>query len=323
MQPPTTVTDGVAFDHDAQHFVGSASIDDVAGALSAPLSVIYQVTRRCNFDCDFCSETTQVPDPSLDEIATIRGNLAETPRVFLSGGEPLLRRDFPEVLDLFDGHIVGVPTNATRGMKLAESLAGRVASVNIGLEGPRSITSRVRGDYDKVIDGALVFRGLGVPLSVSGVVLRSGLASLPFLVQIADVLGAGKVKLIHPIRKGNGLQMPDSEFLGAEESEQLFERLIALKREHRWRPALRMTTWTPETEGYSILIYPHGEAYAWPVFGGRAEGGAQEGPVDKVEKIGDLSIEPIEAVWERYRFKQNHVAKYLGASILVDGHFAG
>jgi len=26
------------------------------------LSVIFQVTRRCNFDCDLCSETNHLPD---------------------------------------------------------------------------------------------------------------------------------------------------------------------------------------------------------------------------------------------------------------------
>jgi hypothetical protein len=63
----------------------------------------------------------------------------------------------------------------------------------------------VRGDYDKVMRGILAFKEAGLPLSISAVVLRSLLTSLPFTYQIADVLAAGKVKLIHPIRKGNGL----------------------------------------------------------------------------------------------------------------------
>jgi molybdenum cofactor biosynthesis enzyme MoaA len=44
--------------------------------------------------------------------------------VFLSGGEPLLRKDFMEIVDIFKEHIIGVPTNATRGHALADQLAG-------------------------------------------------------------------------------------------------------------------------------------------------------------------------------------------------------
>lgn len=125
-------------------------------------------------------------------------------------------------------------------------------------EGPRSTTNRVRGDYDKVMGGVDRFRAAGLPLSVSAVVMRSLLDALPFTYQIADVIGAGKLKLIHPIRKGNGLHMDDREFLSLDESAELFERLRTLRETHEWTPALRMTTWTPNTEGYSIPALPRG-----------------------------------------------------------------
>ena len=181
------------------HFAatGSASIDDLADAATVPLSVILQVTKRCNFDCSFCSETLQLPDPSLAQLETIRANLAGTQRVFLSGGEPLLRRDFGDIVDMYAGHfILGIPTNATRGLEHARSMVGKVAFVNVGLEGPRSTTNRVRGDYDQVMAGIRAFLDHGLPLSLSAVVYRSTLHALPFTYQIADVIGAGKLKLI-------------------------------------------------------------------------------------------------------------------------------
>jgi MoaA/NifB/PqqE/SkfB family radical SAM enzyme len=310
----------IEFSPEGHYFTAQATdeeLDGVIQTIERPLSVIYQVTRRCNFDCDFCSETARVNDPTLDEIARIQRNLRGVQRVFLSGGEPLLRKDFLEIVSIFEEHIIGVPTNATRGHALAEQLAGRVAFVNIGLEGPRSTTNRVRGDYDKVMRGVDRFRAAGLPRSVSAVVMRSLLDALPFTYQIADVIGAGKLKLIHPIRKGNGLHMDDREFLSLDESAELFERLRALREMHEWTPALRMTTWTPQTEGYSILVYPEGTAWAWPVYGGMADRGNQGGPADKVAYLGDLREERIEAIWRRYTFKRNHVRKYLGRSIDV------
>lgn len=323
---PIAAAAGIEFSTKGHHFkttMTDAELARAAQVIDRPLSVIYQVTRRCNFDCDFCSETMQTKDPTLEQIAAIERNLAGVSRVFLSGGEPLLRRDFVEIVDIFRDHIVAVPTNATRGHFMAPKLVGKVAFINVGLEGPRNTTNRVRGDYDKVMRGILAFKEAGLPLSISAVVLRSLLEALPFTYQIADVLDAGKIKLIHPIRKGNGLHLADSEFLTLQESAALFERMKQLANEHGWTPGLRMTTWTPETEGYSILVYPDGSTYSWPVYGGVAAQGEQGGPEDKVAYLGDLKEEPITDIWQRYTFKLNHLRKYLGKSISVSDNGSG
>ena len=277
----------------------------LAEAAAAPLSVILQVAKRCDFGCVFCSETLHMGDPTLGQLDTIRGNLAGVPRVFLSGGEPLLRRDLPEITDMYSGFIIGLPTNATRGLAMAPKLAGKVAFVNIGFDGPRSTFSRVRGDYDKVMAGVRAFQQTGLPISLSAVVLRSTLPGLPYLYQIADVLDAGKLKLILPLRKGNALGLAEREFITVEEARDQFERLIELRTVHDWRPAVRMTPWVPETEGHMIVIEPNGNAQAWPVY---------DQP-DLFLPLGNLLEEPITAIWDRYPYKANHYAKYLGASI--------
>jgi MoaA/NifB/PqqE/SkfB family radical SAM enzyme len=297
---PIVFTEGHHFSLTGPHTVATA-----ADGASGPLSVIVQVTRRCNFDCSFCSEVLLEPDPTLDALERMRDNLAGVPRVFLSGGEPLLRRDFIDIVDMFAGTVIGVPTNATRGLQHAARLAGKVAFVNVGLEGPRATTNRVRGDYDKVMAGVRAFQDAGLPLSLSAVVYRSTLAALPFTYQIADLLAAGKLKLILPLRKGNALNLADHEFISLDEAIAAFERLAELRAVHDWRPALRLTAWTPETEGHMIVVAPSGLASAWPVY---------DAP-DLLEPVGSLLDEPITAIWERYRFKQNHYAKYLGRSI--------
>jgi len=297
---PVVFTDGHHFD-----LAASLDLEAVASAATGPLSVILQVTKRCNFDCSFCSETLQEPDPTLAALERVRDNLAGVPRVFLSGGEPLLRRDIVDVVDMFAGTVIGLPTNATRGLQHARDLAGRVAFVNVGLEGPRATTNRVRGDYDKVMAGVRAFQDAGLELSLSAVVYRSTLTALPFTLQIADVLDAGKLKLILPLKKGNALDLADHEFLTVEEATAAFERLAELRTAHDWRPALRLTAWTPDTEGHMIVVSPRGLASAWPVY---------DAP-DLLEPLGNLLDEPISQIWTRYRFRRNHYAKYLGRSI--------
>jgi MoaA/NifB/PqqE/SkfB family radical SAM enzyme len=289
------------------HFALSGQADPaaLAEAATVPLSVIVQVTKRCDFNCVFCSETLHMGDPTLEQLDVIRGNLAGVQRVFLSGGEPLLRRDLPEIAAMYSGFIVGLPTNATRGLAMAPRLAGKVAFVNIGFDGPRATFSRVRGDYDKAMAGIRAFQQTGLPISLSAVVLRSTLHALPYLYQIADVLDAGKLKLILPLRKGNALGLADREFISVEEAGEAFGRLTELRAVHDWRPAVRMTPWTPSTEGHMIVIEPNGSACAWPVY---------DQP-SLFLRLGSLLEEPITAIWDRYPYKASHYAKYLGRSI--------
>jgi hypothetical protein len=157
--------------------------------------------------------------------------------------------------------------------------------------------------------GIRAFQDNGLPLSLSAVVYRSTLHALPFTLQIADVLDAGKLKLILPLRKGNALDLPADEFISVPEAGDTFTRLQELRTIHGWRPAVRMTAWTPETEGHMIVIEPTGLANAWPVY---------DAP-DLWEPLGNVLHEPIEEIWSRYRFKANHFAKYLGTSIRVAG----
>ena len=178
-------------------------------------------------------------DPTLDQLDMIRANLAGVQRVFLSGGEPLLRRDLPEIVDTYSEFIIGLPTNATRGLVMAPRLAGKVAFVNIGFDVPRVTFSRVRGDYDRAMTGVRAFIATGLPISLSAVVLRSTVHALPYLHQIADVPDAGKLKLILPLRKGNALGLPEREFITVEEAHDAFDRLAELRATRDWRPAPR------------------------------------------------------------------------------------
>ena len=153
--------------------------------------------------------------------------------------------------------------------------------------------------------GLRAFIAAGLPVSLSAVALRSTLHALPYLYQIADVLDCGKLKLILPLRKGNALGLAGREFITVDEARDAFGRLTELRTLHDWRPAVRMTPWTAETEGHMIVVEPSGDAQAWPVY---------DQP-DLFLRLGNLLHEPVTQIWDRYPYKRNHFAKYLGSSI--------
>ena len=161
------------------HFAISAGDDPAALALAAaaPLSVILQVTKRCDFGCVFCSETLQLPGP----VAGRSGNHPAQPgrsaaRLPVRRGTAAAPRPDRRSWTCTAGFIVGLPTNATRGVAMAPRLAGKIAFANIGFDGPRATFRRVRGDYDTVMTGVRAFISAGVPISLSAVVPAVGTA---------------------------------------------------------------------------------------------------------------------------------------------------
>ncbi len=299
----------IYYDVETQRFhTNKLDLNLLQNTMDKPLSVILQITRKCHFNCKFCSEKENIPDPELDDLKIFASNLIGVPRIFLSGGEPLLRKDFDKVVEIFsDNHIIGLPTNAIATNSYIDVIKNNHISVNVGLDGPRAITSRIRGDYDYIIEGIRIFIKNDIRFSLTAVVLRSTIDSVLYTCQIADALGAKKLKLVLPIPKGNALELAPSEYISNEEAINICNQIADAKKKYGWKTTFTFTIWNEQTEGYSILVYPNGMTYAWPVFSCD----------DKVLHLGDLHFDTIQDIWNRYPYKENHINKYLGNGIHI------
>lgn len=146
------------------------------------------VTDRCDLRCDYCMpkgfRDFQEPEEWLrfDEIERVIGTFARlgVSRVRLTGGEPLVRRDLPELA----GRLARLPgiedlslsTNATRLSRHAEDLrrAG-VSRLNVSLDTlrPERFKQITKGRLDKVLDGLMAARAAGfTPIKINMVVMR-------------------------------------------------------------------------------------------------------------------------------------------------------
>lgn len=91
-------------------------------------SIFLFVTGRCNAKCAMCFYAQEMdkkqPDLTFDEIKKISETAGQFNRLWISGGEPTLREDLPEILELFykNNHIkdVNIPTN---GLKPGRALS--------------------------------------------------------------------------------------------------------------------------------------------------------------------------------------------------------
>lgn len=300
----------IKFDINNHEFTLKDSLNsaDVLNSIKAPLSVILQVTRKCNLDCLFCSESDQYPDPSYSSLIELIDKLDGTRRVYLSGGEPLIRKDIYSLIDEYSKafEIVGLPTNSTPLTKEnCAKLEGKISYINAGLDGPRVINNLVRGEYDKIISGLLNLKDSGIEVSLSSVILKKTLPYLKYIVQIADVVGIKKVKMVIPIFRGRAKNLTNEDLAPKQEILDAFEEIKNLKNVLGWSPRVKFTFWDKTTEGYALIVYPNRQVYAWPILDAE----------DGVEYIGDLNKQNIKEIWEAYPYKLNHINKYTGISM--------
>lgn len=80
---------------------------------NAPVYVQFYVTARCNLTCQQCNiiyANSDVRECTLDEIQRIADNFATmgVAIVLLTGGEPFVRRDLPEIIHAFESRGVHV-----------------------------------------------------------------------------------------------------------------------------------------------------------------------------------------------------------------------
>ncbi len=93
-----------------------------------PIQLIYFVTSRCNLKCQHCfyweKLNSQTIELSLPEIEKISKSVGDLLWLSLTGGEPFLRNDLPDIASLFYKHTgvkyITIPTN---GLETARILA--------------------------------------------------------------------------------------------------------------------------------------------------------------------------------------------------------
>ena len=149
--------------------------------LGAPLYVAWQITNECNLACLHCIEESgpgkAFPDELSDEqvFEVLRQIVAlDIPYLSFSGGEPMLHPRFFDMADYVCDHGVQLKVE-TNGHYLDPDLCGRlktagVKAVQVSLDGASAATfnrMRVRGNFDRTIEGIRNLRAAGVPIEIN------------------------------------------------------------------------------------------------------------------------------------------------------------
>lgn len=141
-----------------------------------PINVTFSVTRRCQSRCRTCfiwkdcHSQEQVNDLDLDTIESLFRAIGWTYFFNVSGGEPFLREDLPEIIRLACRHlrpaVVHIPTNAlmperiqTKTERILEIIAreapGTVLTIKPSFDGVGELHDSIRGvpgNFDRLLD---------------------------------------------------------------------------------------------------------------------------------------------------------------------------
>lgn len=146
------------------------------------------VTDRCDLRCNYCMPKDfhdfedQEHILSFEEITRVIGIFGTlgVKRVRLTGGEPLVRKDLPELAAMLSAlpgiEDLSLSTNAVRLAKHAEALArAGISRINVSLDSlrPERFKAITSGKLDKVIDGLMAAKQAGFqPIKLNMVAMR-------------------------------------------------------------------------------------------------------------------------------------------------------
>jgi radical SAM protein with 4Fe4S-binding SPASM domain len=161
-----------------------------------PLGFDMEITARCNNDCRHCyinlsarDREAQLKELTLPEIEAIAGQAVElgTLWVLISGGEPLLRKDFIEIYVMLKkkGLLVSVFTNAClvtkKHIDLFKQYPPRDIEVSVyGISrGTYESVTRKPGSYAQFRRGLDLLLNSGVKVRLKAMALRTNVHELP------------------------------------------------------------------------------------------------------------------------------------------------
>ena len=130
--------------------------DDFKSGLEAPICLTWELTYACNLACRHCLSSSGRRNPAELSTEECFGVVDELQRlgvfyVNLGGGEPMLRRDFFDIVNYSTDHQVGVKFS-TNGTYIDASAARRLASmdyldIQVSIDGAtEAVNDNVRGD---------------------------------------------------------------------------------------------------------------------------------------------------------------------------------
>ena len=197
--------------------------------------VFWSITGRCNFRCRHCY--MDAPDGRLGELSTeealrLIDEIAACGilRLDLTGGEPLIRRDFWQLVDRILSHKMVIGQIYSNGWLLNESVLDELERRNLrpefsisfdGAEGWHDWMRGVPGAEQAALRAMALCRQRGFPVSASMCIHRGNLSALPATIQALGEIGVEDLSIANVdetelwLRHSEGNSLSWTEYIDA------------------------------------------------------------------------------------------------------------
>lgn len=199
----------------------------------APFGLLAELTHRCPLQCGYCSNPLELiareEELSTEDWFSVfdQARALGALQVHMSGGEPLGRKDLPELVSHVNslGCYVNLVTSGVglTEARLADLVSRGVDHVQLSVQdAEREGNDRIAGirAYDRKLVAAELVRKVGVPLTVNTVLHRQNLDNVGGLIALAEKMGAQRLELANTQYYGWALRnraalLPTKEQLAA------------------------------------------------------------------------------------------------------------
>ncbi|MDH6144139.1 sulfatase maturation enzyme AslB (radical SAM superfamily) [Kitasatospora sp. GP30] len=233
----------------------------------APLSMCWSPIVRCNLACPHCLDDKSVRESSAEERQQLAGHITASGvlGVDLSGGEPLLLRDLPDLAQAIragERAVVSCTTNGWHLARRAQELAPALDAIRVSLDGATAATHdtwRGTDSHSRAIDGTQAAVAAGLRVQFQMVLMRSTYHEAQALLDLASQLGVGGVTFLQLLPIGEGQAIADDQMLT---DEQARAAVYSLTVPDGVRVRLRTRG---SADGFTVL---RADGYAWRNTGG-------------------------------------------------------
>jgi MoaA/NifB/PqqE/SkfB family radical SAM enzyme len=237
--------------------------------LKTPISLVFFITNRCNARCKHCfywKELNKSSDEiNLEEIKVFASSLKHIIHTSLTGGEPFLRSDLPEICQTFTrvnhSRSIHISTNGLLTQRiyqvcrriLTECNLSRL-TIQVSLDGLEKTHDEIRGARGAFNNAIETIRKLSVlrkkypnlEIEIATIIMRDNSHEIEKLIRFTQrfqaphkfsiVRGAYSTFHLSPdISSGLNPQEERRTFVSEEELEQLYQRICSLNNSLRYK----------------------------------------------------------------------------------------
>lgn len=191
-------------------------VDQMKSGLDAPICLTWEITYACNLQCVHCLSSSGRRDPrelTTEQALAVLDELKDLQVFYINigGGEPMVRRDFFEIIEHSVSNGIGVKFS-TNGAFIDKKNAERLAAmdyldIQISLDGADAATNdpvRGPGTYEMAINAMNNLRDANFgEFKISVVVTRHNVSQLDDFKALADSYGAQlRITRLRPSGRG-------------------------------------------------------------------------------------------------------------------------